>query len=141
MSDYSISRPAPIKLIAIINGIAALLHLSFWILAFIKLDSIASQNSTSDTMNLATTYGFGIADILWSVTFLLIGSIGLWMLKLIGWLAAQFANVLYWYSFTVILFRDFVSNSFAPGTMLFLPFALFAFWAAYCLWKKRNLFF
>jgi hypothetical protein len=141
MHNVSISnQPISIKIIAIINGVAAVLHLSFWILAFTKLASISSQNSVSDTMNLATTYGFGIADIIWSVPLLLLGSIGLWKNKLIGWLTAQLANVLYWYSFTVILFRDFVSNSLAPGTILFLPFALFAFWAAFYLWKQRNLF-
>ena len=126
-----------IKLIAVINGMAALLHFFFWILAFIRLPSISSYGSIAERMNLATTYGFGIADIVWSVPFLLLGSIMLWKNKLIGWMGAHFANILYWYSFTVIIIRDLSSGSISPGTILFLPFALFSFWAAYYLWKDR----
>ena len=95
-----------IKLIAVINGIAALLHFLFWIIAFTRLPSISSISSIAEQMNLATTFGFGIADIVWSVPFLLLGSILLWKNKLIGWLGVNFANVLYWYSFTVIIIRD-----------------------------------
>ncbi|MFC2088684.1 hypothetical protein ACFLSX_03705 [Calditrichota bacterium] len=129
-----------IKLISIINGIAALLHLIFWILAFTRLPSISSFGTVSEQMNLATTYGFGIADIIWSVPFLLLGSIALWKNKLVGWMGAYFANVLYWYSFTVIILRDLTADSISPGTILFLPFALFAFWAAYYLWKVQSSF-
>jgi hypothetical protein len=129
-----------VKIIAVINGIAALLHLLFWIVVFIQLPSISSQSIAADKTNLANTYGFCIADLIWSVPLLLIGSIGLWRNKSIGWLAAHLANVLYWYSFTVIILRDLSSNSFAPGTILFLPFAVFAFWAAYYLWIKRGSF-
>lgn len=129
-----------IKLIALINAIAALLHLLFWILAFTRLPSIISQSSAADRLNLATTYGFGIADIIWSVPVLFIASIGLWKNKLIGWLAAFLANILYWYSLTIVIIRDLSSDSISPGTILFLPFALFAFWAAYYLWKVRGSF-
>ena len=129
-----------IKIIALINGFAALLHLFFWIIAFIRLPSISLQLNIADRINLATTYGFGIADFIWSVPLLLIGSIGLWKKAEIGWLAALLANVLYWYSFTVIIIRDFYSNSFSPGMKLFLPFVLISFWTTYFLWKNRNLF-
>jgi len=135
-----LKRTSGMKLIAVINGIAALLHLSFWIRAFVRLAPASSQGSGVDRIDLATTYGFGIADLIWSVPLLLIGSIGIWKMKPIGWLAAHLANVLYWYSLTVVIVRDLSSNSISPGTILFLPFALFAFWAAYYLWKVRGLF-
>ena len=92
------SRPGlGIKIIAVINGIAALLHIIFWIFAFIHLPSISYIESASEKINLATVYGFGLADIIWSVHFLFFGSLMLLKDKLIGWLCANFANVLYWY--------------------------------------------
>ena len=136
-----LNRTTGIKSISIVNGIAAVLHLSFWILAFLHLSKNAPLTNLAEKINLATVYGFGIADIIWSFTFLAFGSIGLWKMKAIGWLCAQLANVLYWYSFTVIITRDIASGRLAPGTILFLPFALFSFWAAYYLWQKRMLVF
>lgn len=133
-------RPFGIKSIVVVNGIAAVLHLIFWIIAFIRLSSLSSQNGIAEQIDLATTYGFGIADIIWSVPLLAMGSIGLWKMKPIGWLAAHLANVLYWYSFTVIIIRDLSSNTISPGTILFLPFAIFSFWAATYLWKARGAF-
>ena len=129
-----------IKIIAVINGIAAVLHILFWTLAFIRLPSISYFESAPEKINLATVYGFGLADIIWSVPFLFIGSLLLLKGKLIGWMCAHFANVLYWYSFTVIILRDNSSNSISPGSIIFLPFALFSFWAAYYLWKVRGTF-
>jgi len=130
--------PFGIKIIASVNGLAAILHLLFWIFAFIKLPSIHSENTIADKINLATTYGFGIADLIWSVPLLFIGCIALWRIKLIGWLAAHMANILYWYSFTVIISRDLSSDSISPGAILFFPFAVFSFWAGYFLWKFRT---
>jgi hypothetical protein len=130
-----------IKFISVINGFAAFLHLIFWILAFLHLSNSTSESSFAERANLGTTYGFGIADILWSITFLTIGSIGLWKLNPFGWLAAQFANVLYWYSLTVVLTKDLFTRSVSPGTILFLPFALFSVWAVFYLWKVRDNFF
>jgi hypothetical protein len=119
------------KLIAAVNGFAALLHLLFWIFAFVRLSGLPAHP------DIATTYGFGIADLLWSVPLLLTGSFVLLRSRPIGWLAAQMANVLYWYSLTVVIVRDVHAGAFSPGTILFLPFTLFAFWAAYYLWKNR----
>jgi hypothetical protein len=130
-----------IKLIAIINGLTALLHIVFWVLAFFKLPAITLLKNSVNQINLATTYGLGISDLLWSVPLLLIGSIGLWKRYQIGWLAAHLANVLYWYSFTVLIIRDLAANSISPGTIIFSPFVLFSFWASYFLWKNRKLFF
>lgn len=133
--------PGSIKIISIVNFIAALLHLTFWILAFIRLQSPFSDIPILEKVNLATTYGFGIADLIWSFPLLIIGSFWLRKLKPLGWLAAQMTNVLYWYSLTVIIIRDIFSGKISPGTILFLPFCLFAFWSAFYLWKKRELFF
>jgi hypothetical protein len=133
--------PVGIKIISIVNLIAALLHLTFWTLGFIKLQSSFSDIPFLEKVNLATTYGFGIADLIWSFPLLIIGTFWLWKLKPLGWLAAQMANVLYWYSLTVIFIKDILSNTISPGTILFLPFCLFAFWSAFYLWKKRELFF
>ena len=130
-----------IRVIAWVNGLAALLHILFWVYAFIRIPSISSLKNTAEKTNLATTFGFGLADLIWSVPLLLIASIPLWKGKIIGWLAAHMANVLYWYSFTVIIIRDLSSNSISPGTILFSPFALFSFWAAHYLWKVKTDFF
>ncbi len=141
MNKFSSSnRTTWIKIIALINGLAVILHLFFWITAFVKLPAISSQRNLADRINIATTYGFGIADIIWSIPLLLIGSIGLWKKTEIGWLAALLANALYWYSITVIIVRDLSSDSFSPGLILFLPFTLISFWTTYFLWKNRSLF-
>ena len=128
MNNKSIAK---IKIIATVNGIAAVLHFIFWAFVFLKVPLEPSEKITA--------YGLGIADMLWSVPLLAIGSIALYKQRFIGFLAAQMANVLYWYSFTFILFREF-NTHFRPGTFLFLPFALFSFWAAWYLWKVRSVF-
>lgn len=121
-----------IKLIAIVNGIAAVLHAVFWIFVFVK--------APVEPADKIVTYGLGLADLLWSVPLLFLGSIPLYKHKFLGFLAAQMANVLYWYSFTFILFREF-NTHFRPGTFLFLPFALFSIWAAWYLWNVRSVFY
>jgi len=133
--------PAAIKVISIVNFAALVLTMAFWSLAFIKLPFPSSLNNIAERANMATTFGFGIADIIWSIPLLLFGGIGLWKLKPWGWLFAQMANVLWWYSLTIILYRDFFTRTVSPGAVIFLPFALFAFWAAFRLWKDRNIFF
>lgn len=133
--------PTGIKIISILNFIAALLHLVFWTLAFTRLQSPFSDIPFLEKANLATTYGFGIADLVWSFPLLIVGSVWLWKLKLLGWAASQMCNVLYWYSFTVIIFKDMITKTITPGTIIFLPFCLIAFWSAFYLWKKRKIFF
>lgn len=121
-----------IKIIAAVNGIAAILHFSFWTFVFAKVPLEPSEK--------IVTYGLGIADMLWSVPFLLIGSIELYKQRFSGFLASQMASALYWYSFTFSLYREFNTN-FRPGTFLFLPFALFSVWSFWYLWKNRSLFY
>jgi hypothetical protein len=112
----------------------------FWSLAVAKLPSPWSAPDPNTRPALAFTFGFGLADLVWSVPFLLAGCIGLLRLRPWGWLGAQAANVLYWYSSMVILFRDAAMRSVSPGTVTFLPFAVFAAWAAHHLWRHRSLF-
>ena len=132
--------PRDIKLIAIINAIGALLTIVFWTLAFTRLPSPASIMDLPERANMATTFGFGLADIVWSLPLLLLAAVGVWKMSFRGWLAAQMTNVLWWYSLSVISTRDFYTRTLSPGTVIFMPFALFAFWAAWMLWKERELF-
>jgi hypothetical protein len=71
---------------------------------------------------------------------LIAGSIWLQKRWLAGWLAAQMANALWWYSFTFILIRELSMQNIRPGTILFLPFALFSLWSAWYLWKVKSFF-
>jgi hypothetical protein len=50
------------------------------------------------------------------------------------------ANALWWYSFTFILIRELSMQNIRPGTILFLPFALFSLWSAWYLWKVKSFF-
>lgn len=117
---------------------AAILHILFWGLALIKLAPILSASGQS---SLATTFGIGIADLIWAVPLLLLGSIGLYKKMAIGWLSAQMAHILYFYSMTFIAVRDIISGALSPGTFVFMPFALFAIWATKYLWKNKSEFF
>jgi len=128
-----------IKCIAIVNGIAAILHLIFWIFIFLRLPRISTAVSDLAKADLIVTFGLGIADLLWSVPLLIIGSIYLQKHRLAGWLAALMANGLYWYSFTFVLFREY-HTFIRPGTILFLPFVLFSLWSTWYLWKVRSIF-
>jgi hypothetical protein len=93
----------------------------------------------SERANAATTYGFGISDLVWSLPLLFLSCVGLWRLRSWGWTAAQMTNALWVYSMTVVLIRDFYTTL-SPGGMLFTPFAIIAVWATYYLWKHRELF-
>jgi hypothetical protein len=132
--------PRGIRLIATMNGIAAVVHFMFWILIFFLLPQPWTIDAGAQKIDLIVTYGLGVADLLWSVPTLTIGSFWLRRQTLFGWLAAQMANVLYWYSFTFILVRELSVQSIRPGTLLFMPFALFSLWAAWYLWQVRVIF-
>jgi hypothetical protein len=130
----------PIKIIAIVNFIAAALTLLFWALALIKLPFPFSIVNLAERANLATTYGFGIADIIFSLPLLFFGAIGIWRQKFWGWFMIQLTNILWLYSLTVIICRDLFTQTISPGTIIFLPFALFAIWAAAWLWQNKQKF-
>lgn len=129
-----------IAMIATVNGIAAILHLVFWVLVFTFLPRPWATRESAERTDLVITYGLGVADLLWSVPFLLVGSFWLYKRLLVGWLAAQMANALYWYSFTVILIREYGAGQIRPGTILFLPFGMFSILAAWKLWKVKFAF-
>jgi hypothetical protein len=135
------SRPKAVSIIAIINGLALLITLIFWLFILIKQVVPYPKNLTvlSERINAATTYGFAIGDLVWSTALLLVSCIGLWRLRFWGWTAAQMTNALWIYSMTVVLIRD-VYSTLSPGSILFTPFALIAVWAAYYLWIKRQIF-
>jgi hypothetical protein len=134
-------RPTSVTLIAIVNAIGFVVTIGFW--AFIYAGGYVPMPSwpaePAERANAATTFGFMIGDLLFSAPLLLLGSVGLWRLRPWGWTAAQLANVLWVFTLTVILVRD-LHTWISPGGVLFLPFALFALWAGFLLWKKRNLF-
>lgn len=132
------SQNTGIKIICGINLFAALLHLLFWGFA---LGHLVPTLNTSNQAALATTLGIGVADLLWAVPLLLLGSIQLYRQKAIGWLSAQMAHILYFYSMTFVIVRDILSGQLSPGTFVFLPFTLFAVWATYYLWKQKSEFF
>lgn len=134
IADYGI------KLIATVNGIAALLHFVIWIIILLRLPRPWAVDAEAERLDLVVTYGLGVADLLWSVPLLSVGCFWLYTGSAIGWLAAQMVNVLYWYSFTFILVRELSARSIRPGTVLLSPFALFSFWAAWHLWQVRAMF-
>ena len=136
------SQKAPriIPIIAIVNGVAAVLHIVVWSLAFLKLPWWKDATSETLQMDLLVTYGLGIADLVWSTPLLAFAAVYGWKRKQSGWLAAQMANVLWGYSFTFILFREISLGAIRPGTMLLFPFAVFALCSAVYLWKYRRFF-
>ena len=144
MSEHSptlVQRPKAVAAIAIINGVAFLLTIVFWLMVFVKqlVPSPDELAAFAERANAATTYGFGIGDLVWSLPLLLLSCIGLWRMRFWGWTAAQMVNALWVYSMTVILIRD-AYTKLSPGGVLFTPFALIAVWATYYLWKHRNIF-
>ncbi len=134
------ARPAGVNVIAVANALGTLLTISFWSLAFMRLPSPQTLSSFPERANMATTYAFMIADVIWGLPFLLLATVGVWRMRPWGWTAAQMVNVLWWYAVTVVLVRDLYTHTVSPGTGFFLPFALFSLWSAFYLWKNRTLF-
>lgn len=134
-------RPRSISIIAIINGIGLAVTILFWGMVYFKklVPTPGDLTDTAERINAATTYGFMIGDIVWSVPLLLLAAVGLWRQRFWGWTAAQMANALWVYSMTIIWMRD-AHTAASPGAYLFTPFALVAVWATYYLWHHRNLF-
>jgi hypothetical protein len=134
-------RPKAVAFLVIINGLAFILTLVFWLAVLLKkLVPLPGELTVlSEKANAATTYGFTIGDLIWSTPLLFLSCVGLWRQRAWGWTAAQMTNALWIYSMTVVLIRDFYTTL-SPGGILFTPFALIAFWATYYLWKRRALF-
>ena len=132
-------KPFGIKLIAVVNGVAAIFHLLFWTSPLTKLTLLIPLIQAPVNADMSIIYGLGIADLIWSIPLLTIGSISLWKMKPIGWLAAQLVNVLYWYSHTLIITSAIISGNYTFGIFVFVPFGVFSFWAAFYLWTPRNI--
>lgn len=128
-----------IKFIAIVNGLAAVLHIVFWTVVFFRLPPVSMILKDLDPCEITTTRGLGIADLVWSVPLLSLGSWWLQKHRLLGWLCAQVANVLWGYSFTFVFFQEY-SMHMCISMVFFLPFALFSIWSAYSLWNLRFVF-
>ncbi|MBN1972511.1 MAG: hypothetical protein JW787_02635 [Sedimentisphaerales bacterium] len=128
-----------LSFLSILNAAALVITILFWGLVFFSKAVLWPGHSTElpERANAAVTYGFMIGDVLYAVPLLLLACLGIWRLKSWGWMAAQMANVLWIYSLTVILFRD-AYTTISPGSLVFLPFALIAFWAIPYLWIRRK---
>lgn len=140
-TEFSIDRPVGVKVIIIVNSIAAVLHVIFWTSAFIKLPSPLTFDTFAERANMAVSYGFGFADLLWSIPLLGLSAYGLKKMKFWGWFTAQMVNMCWMYSFTVLLTKDLYTQILTPGTIIFLPFALFSIWITIYLWHQQKLFF
>ncbi len=132
-------RPWGVTLIAIVNAIATVITLAFWLLVWQRLFHTALP-TTLDRTAAASTLGFMIADLIWAVPLLITSVPGLWRLQAWGWTTAQLANILWIYPLTATWTRDLYLGSLSPGNAIFLPFALFAVWTTIYLWQIRHLF-
>ncbi len=134
-------RPAGVTFLVITNALGCMITLLFWLsILFSNLvPSPGDLTVFAERVNAATTRGFMIADLLYSVPLLFISTIGLWRMRSWGWTAAQMVNALWIFSMTVIWIRD-LYGKFSPGGLFFLPFTLIAIWAIWYLWQQRHLF-
>ena len=64
-------RPRAVALIAVVHLGAAALHVVFWSVALARLPRPAEFDTAIERSGAAFTPGFGIADLLWSVSHLL----------------------------------------------------------------------
>ena len=132
------SRLPGVTIVSIVNGLAAPITLGFWILVYLKLFDGRSFEDPLLRTSAAATLGFGVGDLLWALPLLIISAIGLWNRREWGLISAQMVNVLWIYSMTVIWVRDLFMEVLSPGALLFTPFALFAIWACFYLWRQRR---
>jgi hypothetical protein len=134
------SRPKGIITIALVNSIAAIVTLIFWLLVQHRLFGSQKLPDAVDRPSMATTLGFMIADIAWALPLLILSVVGLWYSRFWGWTMAQMVNILWFYALTITWVRDVYLGRISPGSVLFLPFTLFAVWATLYLWKHRSSF-
>ena len=132
---------AGIKFLSIVNAVGFVLTVLFWGMVFFRhvIPYPVELTTLPEKASAAVTYGFMIADTLYSLPLLFLAAVGLWKQTVWGWLSAQMTNILWIYSMTVILFRD-ANSTITPGGLLFIPFVLLSIWAIPYLWKKRNIF-
>ena len=138
-NDSNCRRTGGLAFLSIVNAVALFVTVLFWGMVYFRrlVPFPGSLDSIAERANSAVTYGFMIGDILYSLPLLLLAWIGIWRLKIWGWMAAQMANALWIYSLTVILYRD-VHTTLSPGGLLFIPFAVVSIWAIPYLWIHRK---
>ena len=130
-----------IRFLSIWNAFAFLVTLLFWAAVALSgrvpgpwaVDGVLARGAS------ATTWGFLLADILYSLPLLLLAAVGLRRRTAWGWLCAQIANALWIYSMSVLYFRDGFTRL-SPGSVVFLPFLVVAVVALPFLWKTRSRF-
>jgi hypothetical protein len=140
-ASASSARPSGVGFLAIVNLVAFVVTIAFWALVFFgRLVPLPGTLTVpAERANAAVTYGFLIGDVVYSAPLLVLAGVGLWRLRTWGWLAAQMANILWVYSMTVVLLRDYYT-AWSPGGLLFIPFALVAAGAIPYLWARRRAF-
>jgi hypothetical protein len=126
-----------LKIICIVNLVAAVLTLVFWVLVFVRLFATAPIDDPALRASAAATLGFLVGDLIWAVPLLVLSVIGLGKRRLWGWLTAFLVNILWFYSMTVIWCRDLYTGKASPGAILFAPFVVFAAWSTIYLWRHR----
>ncbi len=134
------SRPAGITAIAIINAVAAILTLAFWLLVYVRLFLGGTFADAAARASAAATAGYLAGDVVWALPLLVFSVVGLLRLRDWGWLLAQMANILWLYSMTAVWVRDLFTGTVSPGAILFLPFVPVAVWATFYLWRQRFAF-
>ena len=134
-------RPAALSAIAIVNGAAGVITFLFWALVYVRLFRGGPIDDPALRASLSGTLGFLVGDVVWAVPLLIAAAAGLWRRRLWGRDLALMVNALWVYSLTVIWVRDLHAGAVSPGALLFTPFALFAVWATFALWKHRRAFF
>lgn len=138
--ETSSLRILGITIIVIVNSVATVITLAFWILVLSRFFGGAHLYLVLEKASVASTLGFIVADFVWAIPLLIMSVIGLWHLRFWGWMAAQLVNILWFYSLTAAWVRDLYLVNISLGNLLFLPFALFAMWSTVYLWNVRNLF-
>ena len=130
-----------VRLLSVWNAWAFLVTLSFWSAVALSgrvpgpwaVEGLLARGAS------ATTWGFLLADLLYSLPLLLLAAVGLRKRAAWGWMCAQMANALWIYSMSVLLFRDGFTR-FSPGSFVFMPFLIVAIAALPYLWRVRSRF-
>jgi hypothetical protein len=133
-------RPGSITCIALVNAAAAAFTLCFWLLVAFRFFLRPVDPSVMSREAAASTLGFLAADALLALPLLVLSVPGLLRMRFRGWTTAQAVNALWVYSLAATWTRDLYLGRLSPGSLLFLPFTLFAVWAFVHLWKNRTLF-
>ena len=84
MSDTR--TPLGVRVIAVINLVAAVITVAFWALVYARLFAPGPPADPVLRASSAATLGFLIGDLIWAVPLLALSVAGLWRLRPWGWL-------------------------------------------------------